>query len=790
MKKQLILLAIAAGLAFFCPKITFGQTQTLKGRILDKSVRSELIGASVQIGIGTGAASNLRGTVTDANGQFRFEKLPLGKYTITVSFLGFKNAVIPNIELNAGKETDLTIELEEHILVGKEAVIRATIDKEKPLNELSTVSTRTFSVDETRRFAAGFSDPARMAVSFAGVVAGTDGNNHIVIRGNAPNGLLWRMEGVDIPNPNHFSSTGTSGGGISIISAQLLSNSDFSTGAFAAEYGNALSGVFDLRLRKGNSDRREHTVQVGVLGVDLATEGPFRMGKNTGSYLVNYRYSSLSMLAAMGVPLGDEVTKFQDLSFNIAMPAGKIGTFSLFGIGGLSSSINAGEADSSLWKANSEKKYPYDFLANTGAIGLTHNKTWGGDTWLKTILAASKTENTTLADQFVLPNYARRREYESSAGQQKITVSTVLSHKFSARHYLRTGVYVHFLGYDFSQSDRDEDENRLVEQLRQRGNTESVQAFAQWQYRPTERVTFNAGLHSLALLLNKTASIEPRTGLKYAFSDRQSISIGYGLHGQLQPLGVYFLKDENGKLINPDLEMTKSQHFVLAYDQMLRKNLRLKTEVYHQKLFNAPVNRGEKTSFSMLNQYSDTPFEVLENTGRGRNFGLELTLEQFLSRGFYFLASSSIFKSEYRGSDKIWRNTLFDSGYASTLTAGKEWDWAKKGRDRSFGLNMKLVSVGGHWQTPIDLAASIAEGGEVLDEKRAFSEKLPDYFRLDVGVKLKRNYRRLTSTVSLDIQNVTNRKNIGGKYYDAENFEVKYWEQAPLLPILAYKLEF
>jgi CarboxypepD_reg-like domain/TonB-dependent Receptor Plug Domain len=790
MKKQLFLLCFAASLLFVCPFQLFGQTQNLKGIILDKSVKAELFGAIIRIQPTDKPDEKPRGTTSDAQGLFRFENLPLGKYTILVSYLGYKNAVLTNISLNSGKETDLIIELEEQILVGSEVVITATTEKNKPLNELSTVSARTFSVEETRRFAAAVNDPARMASSFAGVVSTGDGNNNIAIRGNAPNGLLWRMEGVEIPNPNHFSSVGTSGGGISIISAQLLSNSDFSTGAFAAEYGNALSGVFDLRLRKGNADRREFTIQAGVLGLDLATEGPLKMGQNKGSYLVNYRYSTLSLLAKMGVQVGTATTNFQDLSFNIWMPAGKLGSFSMFGMGGLSNQFTAGKADSLDWKTDVSLRFPFNSVANTGVVGLTHNKTWGSDTWLKTVVAASKTDNSFEFDQFLLPNYTKQRLYETNAGQQKWTVSSVLSHKFSARHYIRSGIYANFLGYDFKQSERKTIESPLVENLRQRGQTQSIQSFLQWQYRPTERVTFNLGAHSVGLLLRKKASFEPRAGLKFAINERQSVSFGYGLHTQMQPLGVYFIKNEAGVLVNSKLDLTKSRHFVLAYDHLLTKKLRIKTEIYHQKIFDAPVSKGESTSFSLLNVSENFPNYSLENSGSGRNTGLELTFEQFLTRGFYFLGSSSWSKSTYRGSDLVWRNTRFDTRNANTLTAGKEWDWARRGKDRKIGLNLKAISVGGMRQTPVDLAASQMAGTLVFQEDKAFSDKLPAYFRIDVGVRLIRNYKHLTTTLSLDMQNATNRKNVGGQYYDTENFAVKTYYQTSFIPILAYKLEF
>ena len=339
-----LLLAFAASAQNF--------TQTVRGQVVDKVAQTSLPGATIIV-----MGSNpLIGSTTDFDGNFKLTHIPVGNISLQVSFIGYKEIVLPNIVVNSGKEVVLSIPLEEDITQMDEIVITPDVDKNKPLNEMAVVSARTFSVEETRKFAAAVNDPARMVTSYAGVVTTDDGNNAISIRGNSPYGLLWRMEGIDIPNPNHFSNVGTSGGGISILSSQLLTNSDFLTGAFPAEYGNALAGVFDLNLRRGNNEKREYTVQGSFLGTDLAVEGPFSKGYR-GSYLVNYRYSTLSILSNLGVNIGDAVTNFQDLSYHFYLPTNKLGTFSLFGFGGLSDQKQDAEKDSTKWE---EEYYRYN----------------------------------------------------------------------------------------------------------------------------------------------------------------------------------------------------------------------------------------------------------------------------------------------------------------------------------------------------------------------------------------------------------------------------------------------
>jgi hypothetical protein len=789
MQNLRFLFALCANLCLLCPFLAEGQTpqlaQTLKGRVLDKAVKTPLAGATVQV---ISSSERPLGAVADANGYFRVAEVPVGKIALKVSYLGYKEAVLSNVTVNSGKEVDLSIELEEDLLRAKEVVVRAKTEKQKALNELATVSARTFSVEETQRFAAAVNDPARMASSYAGVVMGNDGNNTITIRGNAPNGLLWRMEGVDIPAPNHFSNVGTSGGGISVLSSQLLSNSDFMTGAFAAEYGNALSGVFDLKLRKGNQDKREYTLQAGVLGLDAAVEGPLRAGRQNGSFLVNYRYSTLSLISKMGVNIGDASTNFQDLSFHTWLSAGKFGTLSLFGMGGLSAQRQASVADSAAWKLDFFKRYSFDFLAHTGVVGLTHTKAWER-TFLKTIVAASATENGYEQEE-LQPDYTQLKQYDQRHAQMKYTVSTVLNHKFSPRHFLRAGAYLTFMDFDFVQSDWNWEEDVLEQKVKTKGSTETLNAFAQWQYRASRRLTANAGVHVFGFLLNRQYSAEPRAALKYALSDRRSLSLGYGLHTQMQPLGTYFAQTADGQTPNRELGLSKSHHLVLAYDQSLPNNWRVKTEAYRQWLYDVPVSRDEANSFSMLNQVDGFVTQVLENEGIGKNYGLELTIEKSLTRGFYFLLSSSIYESKYRGSDGIWRDTRFNTNLANSLTAGKEWAWHRRHKNRSVGFNLKATHLGGLRDTPLDLAASQAQGVTVYDETRAFEQQLPDYFRLDLGFRLKRNYAHLTTTFGMDLQNATNRKNVFLHYYDPSTFEVKKAYQAPLIPVMYYRLEF
>ncbi|MBL7742064.1 MAG: TonB-dependent receptor [Chitinophagaceae bacterium] len=757
--------------------------QQIRGIVVDQVLQKPMAGATVSI------PGTHQSVITDIDGVFRFKEMPVGSYRITITYSGFKEAMLDNIIVNSGKETVLTVQLEALVKTESEVIIKANSKKNKPLNDMSAVSARAFTVEETQRYAAAVNDPLRMAAAFPGVMANDDGNNNIVIRGNSPTGLLWRMEGVDIPSPNHFSQPGLSGGGISILSSQLLSNSDFVTAAFAAEYGNALSGVFDIKLRKGNNEKREYSLQAGVLGLNAAMEGPFSK-KYKGSYLINYRYSTLTLLNKIGVLPDDNVTNFQDLSYNIYLPTSKLGTFTLFGFGGLSDQDFNPDKDSSRWEAKSDR-YVSRFISNTGMSGLTHSILAGKKLKINSAIGISYTK-LGYDEDYTEDDLSLSTSYIDKYNTRKLSFSTTANYKFSNRLHLRAGFINTQIHYKFYRLSSEHEDDPLEEKLNTSGNTSTQQAFAQWQYKPANEVTLNAGLHYLRLSHNNTSSAEPRLSARWNINNRSSIGVGYGLHSQIQTLNVYFaqqqLPNDDVVLPNKNLDLTKSHHYVLSFSYRLAKNMQLKTEVYYQRLFNVPVATHDSSTLSTLNVEYEYVTDPLVNKGKGRNYGAEISLERYLHNNFYLTLSNSVYQSKYTAADGVERNTRFNGNYIVTFITGK--DFVNERKSKTIGVNIKTICAGGLRTTPIDLAASRQAGYTVFKEKEAYSFQNPAYFRADLRVSMKWNRKHVTSTLSLDIQNLTNRLNIFNQYYDDEKDKITTMYQTGLIPILNYKIEF
>ncbi|GAB4406721.1 MAG: hypothetical protein OHK0053_33090 [Microscillaceae bacterium] len=605
--------------------------QTIRGVVLDQESKTPLIGANVIV-IGT---EPILAAATDLEGHFRIVGVPLGRHSLRITYIGYEETTLPEILVGAGKEVVLEIALQESLLSVSEITVVAETEKGVPLNEMALVSARSFSVDETKRYAAAVNDPSRMALSFAGVAANDDTGNEIIIRGNSPRGLLWRLEGVEIPSPNHFSEEGASGGAISILSVNMLDNSDFFTGAFPAEYGNAASGVFDIRLRKGNSQKREYALQAGVLGLDFAAEGPFRKG-NRASYLVNYRYSTLAILNAIGFNLaGETVPKFQDLAFKLHLPTQKAGLFTLWGIGGQNTQDILADRDVNRWERMGDR---FDNYINNEvwATGLNHTLYLGEDTYLESILSFSGTHKRYQADS-LSPALDVRLHYQEEFTNAAVRASVLLHKKFSARHSLRSGLIVSRLGFDlFAQR---EDETRPDYQIKtlagREGSAWLYQAYAQWKYRLRSNLTFLAGLHGLHFGLNGRSTLEPRAGLQWQFTSRQSLSLGFGQHSRTESLITYFaqetLPDNRTITPNQNLDFTRALHYVLGYQHRLSDDLILKLEVYYQDLRRVPIYSASTTDPELL---TGSPLNAEEgflstdslfSEGKGRNYGLELT---------------------------------------------------------------------------------------------------------------------------------------------------------------------
>lgn len=753
--------------------------QTIRGKVVDKDSKLPLIGVTLFIE----ESNPVNGTITDLDGNFRFKDLPVGRHNIVVQYVGYESRTIPNVLISAGKEVVLTIELLESIVEIKEVAINGKAHKSQTINRMSSVSARSFTVEETKRYAGSVNDPARMVLSFAGVSGNPDGDNDIVIRGNSPRGLLWRVEGIEVPNPNHFAEEGATGGAISILNSTTLDNSDFFTGAFPAEYGNAYSGVFDIKLRKGNNEKKEYSIQAGFLGTDCSFEGPV-IKDHPSSYLINYRYSTLAILNTIGIKIaGDAVPNFQDLTFNVNIPTKSYGTFSLFGIGGISSI----HEEDSLSVNN--------FGTDMGIVGLSNLFRINDRTYLTSTIALTGSRNIWAYEEDA-PGGEFYYEASENFIYKTFRTSFSVHKKFNAKNYLKSGFIFSRLYFNLFTDSYSIDDKQMVTEVDQNGNTGLIQGFVNWKYRPAPNFTFNTGFHFMHFILNSNYSFEPRLGAKWQFNDKQSLSAGFGIHSKLETLTNYYaistLDDGTVEHPNKNIELAKARHYIIGYDYKLTRNLYLKLELYYQDLYDIPIEDNDTSSFSALNfswGYTTIP---LRNYGTGSNYGIEMTLEKFFFNKYYFLITGSLYDSKYVAGDKIERNTRYNGNYAANILVGKEFNIGRS-KTNTLGISLRGIMAGGRRYTPIDIEKSREKGYTIRDENRPYSAQYPNFSRYDLKISFRRNKKKTTRVWEIDIQNLTNKLNVAGDYFSpfkGEDGEIETWTQLGFIPVFNYRIEF
>lgn len=757
--------------------------QTIKGTVMDRETQVSLPGATVVV-LHT---DPVLGTVTDANGNFRIPNVPVGRYDIQVSFVGYETFTAREVMVGSGKEVVLNLGLKEAAVAMDAVVVKAGSNKERPLNSMATLSARQLSVEESQRYAGGLDDPARLATAFAGV-AGNFSGNGIAIRGNSPQGLLWQLEGVEISNPSHFANITTFGaGGITALSSMMLSNSDFFTGAFPAEYGDALSGVFDLRLRTGNSDRRESTVQVGTIGLDLSSEGPFRKGGNS-TYLFNYRYSTFSLISSF-LPEDAGGIRYQDLSYKLNFPLKNSGgTISFWGLLAGDKSPQKAETDSLLWRYNQDREKGVNNLFN-GAVGLTFRRSVGQSLFNTTVAVSGNGITSTLDSLNHDLLLARKQDVEGR--ELRYSFNSFVTHKFSPTLVTKTGISANLLSYRIKLIHSPGATLPLDTVVDDRGSRWLLQAYSQWKWEPVFWLTVNAGIHTQHFTLNGETTLEPRIGIRAALNRRSSIGIAYGNHSRMEMLQLYLLEHEFASGItqpNTKLKMARANHLVLSYDLAISSTMRLKVEPYYQQLYNIPVIPD--SSWSVLNLEKDWFFnDSLSNSGKGRNYGVDVTLERFLRNGYYFLFTASLFESRYSGGDGVWRSTRYDKRYVTNLLGGKEW-MIGRSKANVLGVNARISAFGGDHISPLDYGASVASGEVIYDENRAFANRKPDIVSCDLTLSYRINRKSHASTWSVKILNLLGAKEYYGYRMNFQTGRPEMESEAVMVPNISYKLEF
>lgn len=712
--------------------------------------------------------------VTDAAGDFAIEGLSPGRYVIQFQHIQFQ-PVQREVLLYMAKESVLDIEMEVRTIVLPEVFVpSSTFTLSNPLYQITS--------EEIQHYPGTFFDPARFAASFPGVQIVNDQANQLVINGLSPDLMQWHLEGLEIVNPNHLANAGTlsdrptaTGGGVNMLSNQVLSNSSLLTGATPG-YGNATSGIMDMYFRDGNTNEREHTIQVGFLGIEGATEGAFKKGGRS-SYLIHGSYSTLGLLGALGVDLGDEKIQFGDVSFNtqfyLGDGGGKLKVFGLFG-----ANSNRFEAKDSVdWKEDKDR-YNIDYSSGTQVFGASYSQLIGknGLFILRSVYSGSQYERTQNVGQ-------TSQLFSAERGTQNKLSSEI---KY-------TGILANKSRYSFSlfhtATSHSFDKNDLYNPFNQYRDitTNIFRPYFNIKTSFTQNFHVKIGLGISNYALTNAWNLEPEAEIQYQFNEEQNITLQYRLSSQYlyNPIVVTTNYYRNS-------EPLRSHNVQLVYQVSLREGI-IDAGVHYSFLFDVP--NSANYAYSPLNLNLENPLGAFGNKGKGESLSLHIGYRRNFSNSYFISGNASFISSTYReppyrGVEGSKRSTTYDVGYSIYISAGKEWKKRKDYGLRTWGINGGFTIHGGLKTSEIDLEKSQKMGRTVYNLYTQGDVVLGDYYRLDARIYWRKDKEKRSSTISLDIQNVTNHENDWFEYYDALYDEVRPQTQLGLIPVLSWRLDF
>ncbi len=748
------------------------QGQTIRGEVVDKVTLQPIFNALI----------NLEGTdlfvTTDSLGVFRITEVPVGRYMIKATHTSYSTLIEPLL-LGAGKEQVLRIELEQRILLLDSVVVR---------NRSWMISSTegngiSLSMDEINRIPANYFDPVRMLTSFPGTAAANDQANHLIVRGRSPNTILWRLEGLNMVNPNHQTNAGTlsdvpvqTGGGVNILSGQMLGKTQFTADPVDPDLGNGWS-VINMEFRDGNAEKWETTLQASLIGIDIAEEGPI----GGGSFIANYRYSFVGILTGLGLDFGGESISFQDLSFSYSLPREK-SRIKIFGMGGLSSNTFEAVEDESEWEVDKDSQ-DIQYQGKTGALGFSYRTNTGRNSSLElsTLYSATNQARDYTENDIPLAIY-------NGYGREEFTFQReLISNRIEFKRQWKKGWWRLGSLNDFHYA-----------QIRSRYYAESSgtfigenrvsllginwQPYLQVRWMVSPRLTVIPGLRYSYFTHSKSSSFEPRLDVSYDFNSRNYITILLARNSMTQPARYYLTNSRNRYL-----GFSYSDNLTVVYGYQARQNFQLKLTAYLQCQDEIP--EFAPLFVSAANQFEELPLFNLANEGKARNYGLEAVVERKIENGFYLLGGSSIYKSEFRA-QSAWWDSRFDGNFTLNITMGKERMQPRQNKKRYFRYSGRILLIGGFNQRAIDSSLSSQSRTTVYDYGQPFVIGLENYIRLDLSVSWRTEKPGSSRVFGIDIQNVLNREHSFGNYFDVRQDRVISKNQLGLIPVMYYRIEF
>lgn len=746
----------------------FSQTRkgSIEGTVCDADTRASLAGAHVLI------KGTSQGAATDLDGRFVIADVPVGSYSLNVSYVGYEPAVITDVIVKPKRATHIDASLKISAFEAREVEITPEYFNKSQDKQVSAV---TFSYEEIRRAPGAAGDVSRIMMSLPSVAEVNDQSNGLIVRGGSPVENDFLVDNIEIPNINHFPTQGATSGPIGLLNVDFIRDVTFYSGGFPASYGDRLSSVMDIKFREGNREKYEGQLDLNFAGFGGVAEGPLFGQK--GSILVSVRRSYLDLLIKT-IDMGTSVApRYGDYQWKAVYDIDSGNRLELLGIWG----DDHNNPDEKTAVENDMLYYGrQDHYESTN--GINWRKLWGNSGYSNTSLSftsASFDENLNETGTGLM--IARNRSVEQSVNFRNVNHIRIdnadiaefgLEGKYMIADYDNAyGNYTDALGNDVPGS--------VVNEKIRAGK---IAAFVSLTSDITRFLSVTAGLRSDYSSLNGSVDLSPGLSLTGRIDDRTSVTASAGIYYQSLPL--ILISQNNADRNLPNLE---ARHYIVGLERLITASTKLTVDIYEKDYRDFPVDPAQSSLFLIDELYYRYGFffdhGALRGGGDARSRGVELIVQKKMARDLYGMVSASYSKSRYMGGNGSWIDRVYDNRFIFCVEGGYK-------PDDEWEFSMRWVFAGGVPYTPFDIAASSRLDRGVLDASRINALRYPDYHSLNVRFDKRFNFSGSDLVAYLSVWNVYNRKNVAQYFWNQVKNEQGTLYQWGILPVFGLEYEF
>ncbi len=757
-------LSLLAGFLFFAAIVFAQETGTIEGQLLDRDTQQEIIGAKVEV-LGTKL-----GATTDINGAFRLTGIPIGTYRLKITAPEYKTIIRSDVRVSSTQSAKLSIELKIDAYQQSEQVITGVKAFEK--SEDMRVSSNTLTQEEIRRAPGAVEDVSRMVQILPGVAFGSDARNDIIARGGSPIENFIMIDGIEVPNINHFSQQGASGGPIGMINADFLSDVHFSAGGFGAKYGDRLSSIMDIKFRDGDKRNTHAKFDLGLGGFGAIIETPLQTDKSSLLFSARRSYLDLIMRGTglTGVP------NYWNFNLKATYQLSDNHSLALIGLGGIDE-IRFKDFEN----ADENALFNRDAVSDNWRYiaGLSHKWLIDNSAFLRSSISINSYRNTWRNDSVSVDangNETFRQLDESNIStDREILFRSDFSKRFSVRDLFELGVTARAISNDNVIFQRADDIN-----INFNGESTKLGAYAQYTRNFTADFSVTAGLRwDYFDFINSKHAVSPRLSASYDVTDKVRFNLGGGLYQQAPPL-IWLVADER----NREVDWMKTYQAVAGVEFFPSEDLKFSVEVYAKEYRDYPVSvNNPQYVYSSVGADFDAPYERIRSGSNGYARGIEFFAHKKLSDKFYGMVSYGFSQIRFKDGNGDERPSAFDFQNMFTVIGGYKITHALE-------LSAKFRYAGGRPYTPFDLAASQAVNRDVLDYSRTNGERFADYRRLDIRADYRFSLFGWNTLFFVDLQNVMNFENVERIAWNEKKNQPDRILQWQFLPVAGVKAEF